>query len=435
MTAPAAAPWPMGRHLVLGALALSLLVFGLGGWSAFARISGAVIAHGTVEVEGNRQVVQHPSGGVVAAILARDGDEVEAGDVLLRFEGDKVRSALAVVEGQYFEIIARKNRLAAERDGFDTVAFDPDLVARADTLPEAAALLAAQVQQFDAHRRARDEEISAMRERMIQIGSQIDGMQAQRQAAERQAELLAREISAQESLYSQGLTRQTLLLAPQRELAGLEGLQGQILAASAEARARIAEIEIDIVRLGTELRRAAIAELRDLEFREIELRERRAALRDELDRLDLRAPASGIVYGSIADTLRAVVRPAEPVMFIVPKSVPLIVRARIAPTEVDAVRPGQRATLRFSAFSSRATPEAEGDVAAVSADALRDEHTGEQYYRVDIRLDDGALAVLDGRQLLPGMPVEAFIRTEERSPISYFVKPLADYFNRAFRET
>jgi HlyD family secretion protein len=435
VTGAGAPRWPMRRHLALGAAALCLLVFGLGGWSAFARISGAVIAHGTVEVEGNRQVVQHPTGGVVAAILARDGDEVEAGAVLLRFEDDKLRSALAVVEGQYFEIVARKNRLAAERDGLDTVAFDAELIARAEALPETAVLLAAQAQQFEAHRRARDEEVSALRERMVQIGSQIEGMQAQRLAAERQAELLAREIAAQEALYSQGLTRQTLLLAPQRELAGLEGLQGQIAAGAAEAGARIAEIEIEIVRLGTELRRAAIAELRDLEFREIELRERRKALQDDLERLELRAPASGIVYGSIADTLRAVVRPAEPVMFIVPKSVPLIVRARIAPHEVDAVRPGQRATLRFSAFSSRATPEAEGDVAAVSADALRDERTGEQYYRVDIRLDDGALAALGGRQLLPGMPVEAFIRTEERSPISYFVKPLADYFNRAFRET
>ena len=427
--------WPAGRYLATGFLALVLLVAGVGSWAALARISGAVIASGSVEVEGNRQIVQHPTGGVIEAIGFRDGDHVEAGAVLVRFEGDKLRSELAVVEGQYFEIVARKNRLAAERDGLEAIAFDPEILARAELTPEAAALLKAQVQQFEAHRGALAEETGALRERMGQISRQIEGMAAQRAAVVRQAELVAQEIGSQEALYAKGLTRQIQLLTPQRELARLEGDQGQIEASTAENRARIAEIEIEILRLGTERRKAAIAELRDLEYREIELRERRASLREEVARLELRAPVSGVIYGSTADTLRGVVRPAEPIMFVVPREAALIVRVRIEPIHIDQVRAGQAAVLRFAAFNARTTPEVEGEVVKVSADAIRDDRTGESYYRTEIRLGPEAQAELQGAALLPGMPVEAFIQTEERSPLNYLVRPFADYFNKAFRET
>jgi HlyD family secretion protein len=427
--------WPAGRYLATGFLALLLLVGGIGGWSAFAQISGAVVASGTLEVQSNRQIVQHSTGGVVEAILARDGDRVEEGAVLVRFEGDKLRSELAVVEGQYFEILARKNRLAAERDGLEAVVFDPELLEAAEEMPETAALLAAQVQQFETHRDALGEEKAALRERLGQIGRQIDGMAAQRDATIRQADLLRQEIATQETLFAQGLARQAQLLTPQRELARLEGDQGEIEAATAENRARIAEIEIEILRLSTERRTAAIAELRDLEYREIELRERRTSLREEVARLELRAPVSGVVYGSTADTLRAVVRAAEPIMFIVPEATPLIVRARIEPIHIDQVGAGQPAVLRFAAFNARTTPEVVGEVLNVSADVIQDERTGERYYRTEIMLDEAAKDALADLSLLPGMPVEAFIRTEERSPISYLVRPFADYFYRAFRET
>jgi HlyD family secretion protein len=427
--------WPAGRYLATGFLALLLLVGGIGGWSAFAQISGAVVASGTLEVQSNRQIVQHSTGGVVEAILARDGDRVEEGAVLVRFEGDKLRSELAVVEGQYFEILARKNRLAAERDGLAAVVFDPELLEAAEEMPETAALLAAQVQQFETHRDALGEEKAALRERLGQIGRQIDGMAAQRDATIRQADLLRQEIATQETLFAQGLARQAQLLTPQRELARLEGDQGEIEAATAENRARIAEIEIEILRLSTERRTAAIAELRDLEYREIELRERRTSLREEVARLELRAPVSGVVYGSTADTLRAVVRAAEPIMFIVPEATPLIVRARIEPIHIDQVGAGQPAVLRFAAFNARTTPEVVGEVVRVSADVIQDERTGERYYRTEIMLDEAAKDALADLSLLPGMPVEAFIRTEERSPISYLVRPFADYFYRAFRET
>jgi HlyD family secretion protein len=346
-----------------------------------------------------------------------------------------VVSELGIVEGQWYEILARKSRLSAERDGLDAITFDPELVARAGERPELATLIDAQTQQFEARRKLQDEESQQIGEQQQQIAKQIDGLISLQDATDSQIDLLVREIEGQEALLAQGLTQITRVLTPQRELARLRGAAGQVEASVAESRGKIAELEIERVRLVSETREEAIAELRDLEFREIELRERRHSLLDQIEKLDLRAPVSGVVYGSTADTLRGVIRPAEPVMYIVPRDTPLVVRTKIEPIHIDQVYVGQEATLHFSAFDRRTTPEVSGHVIAVSADAIEDQQRGIRYYRADIELDDGMKAKLgDKIVILPGMPVEAFISTEERSPLSFFVKPMTDYFNRAFRE-
>jgi HlyD family secretion protein len=422
------------RRARAGTAVVVLLLLGLAGWGGFTSISGAIVTAGQIEVEGNRQVVQHPTGGVIAGIYARDGDTVEAGAVLISLEGDALATELSIVEGQLFETVARRNRLAAERDGAALIDFDAELLRLAETRPEVAALIASQNLQFTTRQIALAEEESQLRERLAQIGKQIEGLEAQRRATIHQAGLVEREISSQETLFAQGLTQQARLLEPQRELARLQGTEGQIDASIAENRAKIAETEIEILRLGTRLREEAIATLREVEFREIELRERRARLREDMERLEIRAPVGGIVYGSTADTLRAVVRAAEPILYIVPSDQPLIVRARVEATDIDQVAVGREAALVFPAFDARSTPEITGHVISVSADVFVDERSGAPYYRTDIALDSDALAALDGRRLQPGMPVEAFIRTEDRTPISYLLKPLATYFNRAFRE-
>jgi HlyD family secretion protein len=427
--------WNLRGFLLTGYIALFILVFGIGAWAAVTRISGAIVAAGAVEVEGNRQVVQHPIGGVIEAINARDGDEVKVGDVLIRLEGQSVISELGIVEGQWFEILARKSRLSAERDGLDAIEFEPELVERAATAPEMTVLMEAQKQQFEARRKLQTEEEQQLGEQQQQIAKQIEGLIALSDATETQIELLTREIEGQEELLAQGLTQITRVLTPQRELARLRGAAGQTEATIAENRGKIAEIEIQRVRLDSQTREEAIAELRDLEFREIELRERRHTLLDDVEKLDLRAPVSGVVYGSTADTLRGVIIAAEPVMYVVPKDTPLVVRTRIEPVHIDQVHLGQAATLRFSAFDMRTTPEVQGHVTAVSADAIEDPQHGIRYYRADIILDEGMGEKLAGKTILPGMPVEAYISTEERSPLSFFVKPMADYFNRAFRES
>jgi len=435
MTADAADRWGIRRFLFLGYGTLFFMVLGLGVWGATSRISGAVIAPGSVEVEGNRQVVQHLSGGVIAVINVRDGDVVEAGEVLVELDGDTLRSELEIVEGQWFEILSRTSRLAAERDLADVIEFDPELLDRADGKPGIGELIAAQQQQFDARRKVQKEEEDQLIERQTQISKQIEGLEALAAATRSQIELLSREIASQQSLLDQGLTQLTRVLTPQRELARLRGSAGQVQAAIAENRGKIAETAIERVRLTSKTRETAISELRDLEFREIELRERRLSLLDQISRLQLLAPVAGVVYGNTADTLRAVVKPAEPVLYVVPKVAKLLVRVQIDTVFIDKVNVGQEATLRFSAFDMRTTPEVQGVVTSVSADAFEDPQTRMRYYRADVSITDEARAELTGLTILPGMPVEAFIRTEDRSPLAYLVKPLSDYFTKAFRES
>lgn len=431
---PAGFDWSFRPFVLLGYATLALLVLGLGGWGVMARISGAVIAPGTVEVEGNRQVVQHPVGGVVTEILARDGDPVAEGEVLLRLEGDATRSEFRIVEGQFFELVARQDRLEAQRDVKDAIAFSDEILeARADH-PELDELMAAQVQQFEARREALTKEQGQLDERAAQIAKQIEGLEFQRTAVEEQVELIAQELDAQETLMKQGLTQLTRVLALRRELAQLKGTLGATEASIAENRARIVEIDLEKLKLETTQREEAISELREIEYREIELRSRRHALGEEIAKLDVRAPVAGVVYGSTAETLRGVVRPAEPILYIVPQDVALIARTQIDAAKIDQVHVGQTATLHFSAFDSRTTPTVMGTVTKVSADIFTDERTGHRYYRADIALDDTVLAELDGRRLVPGMPVEGFIATDERTALGYFVKPMTDYFTRAFRE-
>jgi HlyD family secretion protein len=434
MSIETAKRWHLRPLMITGYVTLFVFLFGIAAWGAVTRIAGAVVSAGQLEVEGNRQVVQHPTGGVIKAIYARDGDEVEAGDVLIELDGEDLRPELGTVEGQWFEMLATKSRLAAERDGLDEIVFDPELTARAPESPEIQALMKAQEQQFTARRKTQGEEEKQLEEQQTQIAKQNEGLEALQAATKSQIDLLTQEIEGQQALLPQGLTQLTRVLTPQRELARLRGTEGQVEASIAENRGKIAEIEIERVRLYSKIREDAISELRELEFREIETREKRRSLIDRIARLDLRAPVAGTVYGSAADTLRGVIRSAEPVMYIVPKDTPLIVRTKVETVNIDQVHVGQEAVIRFSAFDQRTTPEVTGHVVAVSADAYEDERMGHHYYEADIELAEGEIEKLDHVTLMPGMPVESFIQTGERSALSYFVKPMEDYFTRAFRD-
>jgi len=434
MTPPPTNEWSSRKHLIIGITAIALLVGGLGGWGAMANISGAIVASGMIEVESNRQVVQHPEGGVIGEILVDDGDVVSAGDVLLRFEDTIPKSELAIVEGQLFEILARRGRLQAERDGADELSFPEEL----DILAEASnidieALKEGQRRLFDARRSSLSQEAEQLRERQTQIERQIEGATAQLTALTTQLDLIGQELRDQQSLLDRGLAQATRVLSLQREEARLFGQVGELQASVAESRGRIAETEIEILRLTSTLREEAITTLRDLQYNEIELKERRLSALETLSRLDVRAPATGIVYGKAVHAVRAVARAADPLMFIVPQDSRLVISSRVETINIDQVHVGQDAVLRFSAFDKN-TPEIDGVVTKVSADAYTDENTGMTYYTAEILPKDGELAKLEGNEVLPGMPVETYIQTTDRTPIGYLTKPLMDYFNRAFRE-
>ena len=219
-----------------------------------------------------------------------------------------------------------------------------------------------------------------------------------------------------------------------REEARLAGVMGEVKASMAEAAGRIIENDIGILRLGTSRREDAITSLRDLRNRELELYERRVLVLDNLSRLDIRAPVSGAVYGMTVNAIRSVIRPAEPVMYIVPLDLPLVIASRIDTIHIDQVHLGQDVTLRFSTFDQRTTPELFGKVVKLSADAFVDEATRSSYYRAEIQPNPEELDKLKGLDLLPGMPVEGFIRTDDRTPLSYLLKPMTNYFKKAFRE-
>jgi HlyD family secretion protein len=428
--------WSARRPLIIGLLTLVVLVGGFGSWSVLSSISGAVVASGRIEVDRNRQIVQHLDGGIVAEILVDEGDTVSEGDTLIRLDANELTSQLVIVEGQLFELMARRGRLEAERDEAAEITFDPELLQAAQEQPDVMDLVQGQERLFTARKVTTAREIEQLEKRRSQIEEQIHGIKAQQQSMKVQLELISEELGNQQSLLDRGLAQAATVLNLRRTQANLDGQLGELVASEAQAGGRITEIEIEILKLASGQREEAITRLRDLRYQELELAENRRSLKQRLMRLDITAPVSGIVYGLQVHTPRSVIRPADPVLYLVPQDRPLVIAAQVVPTDIDQLYTGQEVTLRFSALDQRSTPELFGRVTQVSADAFEDQGSGVSYYRAEIELNPGERGRLPaGTVLIPGMPVESYIRTADRSPLAYLIKPLADYFVKAFRES
>ncbi|MFN3825319.1 MAG: HlyD family type I secretion periplasmic adaptor subunit [Pseudorhodobacter sp.] len=435
MSQPDLPPFLRARApLWLGWLTLLVLVGGFGLWSVATNISGAIIASGRIEVEQNRQIVQHPDGGVVAEILVSEGGTVAAGDILLRLDGSLVRSELGIVEGQLSEVRARRARLEAERDDLAEMTIPADLLEFAKDSPDTAEQLEGQRRLFLARLETLARTLDRLEQRKLQTGSQIGGIEAQSRALTEQLGFIGQELTDQQSLLEKGLAQATRVLALQREQSRLSGQVGELIAARAQAEGALIEIDLQMLGLSAQRREEANTQLRESGSAELQLVQRQRALAEQVARLDIRAPAAGTVLGLQVTTPRAVIRPADPVAFIIPQDRPLIIAAQVAPIHIDEVRVGQPVKLMFPTFSSRTTPELAGTVVLVSADALTDQATGATYYRAEIVLDPQEAERL-GHPLLPGMPVDAFIQTGARTPLAYLVKPFTDYFLHAFRES
>ena len=432
----AKAEFPTFKPMMLGTITLLILVGGFGLWGVMAEISGAVVASGQIEVDQNRQIVQHPDGGVVAEIAIDEGDSVIAGQTLIKLDPTLEKSELAIIEGQLFELIARRGRLAAERDGNKTIDFDATLKERASNDPSVAELMSGQQRLFDARSETASNQVAQLSKRKGQIRNQIEGIDAQQIALQRQLDLIAEELSDQQSLLNRGLAQATKVLALQRTEAQLSGQMGDLSARKAEYEGRITEIDIEITSLDAGRREEAITNLRDQQFRALELEERARTLHEKLSRMDIKAPVSWIVYGLTVFAERSVIRPADPVLFLIPQDRPLIIAARVEPIHIDEIFTGQEVTLRFSSLDQRTTPELLGRVVQISADAFQDDARQISYYRAEIVLSEGEQdKIPQGITLIPGMPVESFIKTNDRTPLAYLVKPLADYFAKAMRES
>jgi HlyD family secretion protein len=421
--------------VIVGSVTAAILVFGFGVWSVASEIAGAVVASGQIEVSQNRQVVQHPDGGVVAEIAVKEAQPVKAGDLLIRLDGALVKSELAIVEGQLFEVMARSARLEAERNDAPAPEFSGELAVLAQTRPEVADLIEGQRSLFTARRESVLKQSEQLQKRAAQIGSQIEGVDAQVAALSQQLDLIEQELTDQRTLLEKGLAQSSRVLALEREASRLQGSVGELQASRAQAEGRATEVELEVLRLAAVRREEANTQLRDIGARVLELAERRRSLTEQIARLEIRAPVSGTVLGLVVSTPQSVIRPAEPLLYLIPQDRPLIITAQVQTIDVDQVFVGQKVRLMFPAFSARTTPELNGHVVTVSADVLVDERAQMAYYKAEIALDPGEIDRLEGLTLIPGMPVETFIQTGARSPMAYLLKPFTDYFAAAFRES
>lgn len=419
----------------MGAVALVVLVAGFGGWSVSTTLAGAVVASGQIEVDRNRQAIQHPEGGVVAELMVDEGDRVAEGAVLVRLEEAELATELSVAQARLAETRARRARLEAERDGAEVLAFADGLTALAQADPEIADVLTGQQNLFAARADTRAREVEQLRGRITQIGTQIDALRAQEAALEEQVALVEVELTRREDLLERGSGTVEPVVRLRQELVQLRGSLGQATAGRAEAAERVIETELAILQITTERREQAIEELREIRVTEQELIERTANLDRRIARLELRAPVAGTIHGLTIFGPRSVLRPADPFAYIVPEGRPLVISARVPAIDIDQVFVGQTVSLRFPAFDQRTMPDVAGEVAQVSADAFIDDVSGSSFYRTEITMTEEQAQLLGDRVLIPGMPVEAYIRTEDRTPLTYLLEPFTTYFSRALRES
>ena len=431
--APGSSRYSIHRHLLAGGLIVLLLAGGVGGWAATTQIAGALIAQGSVVVDSNVKKVQHPTGGVVGKLNVQDGDRVKAGDILVQLDDTITRANLAIVTKGLDELTARKARLEAERDGAETVTFPRMLLAHAEEAPVAIAI-ANEKKLFELRRTARLGQKAQLRQRVAQLQDEISGLNGQQEAKAREISLIGKELEGVRELWKNNLVQITRLTALERDAARLEGERAQLVAAVAQARGKISETELQVIQIDQDLSSEVAKDMREVDAKYGEFVERKVAAEDQLKRIDIRAPQDGVVLESKVHTVGGVIPAGDAIMLIVPESDNLQVEAKINPRDIDQIQVGQPAMLRFSAFNLRTTPEINGTITRIAADTTTDQRTGQTYYNTRIAMTKGEMARLGEVKLIPGMPVEAFVQTGERSVMSYLIKPLQDQFMRAFRE-
>lgn len=419
------------KHVVFASLVMSMLGFGVGGWAATASLSGAVIAPGTFVVERNVKKVQHSYGGIVSEISVKNGDHVKIGATLIRLDATQIRAELGVIVSQLTELEARRVRLNAERDNLESM---PEVRSTMNDKPEFKTSLAGEIRLFEDSKRSRESQKQQLGLRIDQLKEEIGGLSAQRDAKGGELKLIQRELEQVSLLHGKGLTPISRVYAMEREEKRLSGEHGGLVAQIARANGQISEIQVQILMIDENARVQAQRELRAIEAKLSELVEREVAANDKLTRVEIKAPQSGIVHELSAHTIGGVVTAAEQIMLIVPEEDDLTIQAQIAPTDVDQVLVGRAAKLRLSAFNQQTTPELSGHVVHVSADVTVDPKTGHNYYVARLAMDEKSRKSVGDLKLVPGMPVEVFMATGERTALSYLSKPFTDQIQRAFRE-
>lgn len=421
------------RHLVAGTIIGLTFIIGAGAWAATTNLAGAVVASGHFVVDSYVKRVQHPTGGVVGEILVREGQEVGAGDVLMRLDATQTRANLGIVTRRLDELSARLARLEAERDDLTEIMFPGQLLEREGN-PDVASILKSERRLFEFRRTSRQGNKSQLLERIAQFDHEIEGLKAQEVAYDRGLDVLEIEIASLRGLHEKGIVSVQRLNGLETQAATFAGERGEKIAFQAQAAGRISETKLQIAQIDQDLKTEVGRELREVQGQIGEFIERKIAAEDQLKRIEILAPQAGRVHELTVHTVGGVISPADVIMSIVPDRDNLALEARILPQDIDQVSVGQMAVIRMSAFNQRTTPELNGTVVRVAADLTEDTRTGFSYYLVRLAVPREELARLDGLLLVPGMPAEAFIQTGQRTALSYLAKPLADQIERAFRE-
>ncbi|MBD1545727.1 HlyD family type I secretion periplasmic adaptor subunit [Roseibium aggregatum] len=414
------------RHLLIAAFAALIVVGGIGGWAAIAEISGAVVTPATVVVQSNVKHVQHQEGGIVKEILVKDDDLVSAGDLLIRLDDTITRANLGAISKQLGELKAQEARLLAERDGRQRIAFSDDDIP--DDIKRGQQLLLEARQASIAGRK------DQLQEQIRQFNKQAEGLKAQLEAKESEIELIDEELADLDALLKKQLVSKSRVSAQRRERARLQGQYGSFVSEIARIQEGISERKIQILQIEETYRAELLENLHETRSQIAQLEEQKIAAQDKLTRIDIRAPQDGYVHELAVHTIGGVVTPGEVLMSIVPRADRLVIEAKVKPVDIDELTPGQEATVRFPSFDRRTTPELKAKLLSVSADLTMDQRTGTGYYTARLTIDDAELALLEGKVLVPGMPVEVFMKTQDRTVLSYLIKPVSDQIAHAMRE-
>jgi len=418
--------------IIVGCLACIVLLLGPMLWASQVTISGAIVTVGLVEIAETKQVIQHPVGGVVSRILVQNGDTVLAGDALVELDGTQALSELSILKNQFHELLARRARLEAERDGTDTLTFDPRILKARQTDENAADIMDGQILLFQNRAASQRTERQQLENQKQQIDAQIEGLTAQLAALERQKAIAADETTSQRSLAARGLVSAAKLNTLEKEMAQLDGAIGQTISGIAEMRQRTIAVDLQLTREKSQRREMANDLLRDLQYLEFEIEERIAAIAKQIRTMTIQSPVSGIVHDLRLAGPGVVARPAEDLLFIIPNHSQNRITAHIDPSQISEIYVGQSVGVKPSDVSRQAQDEVIGLVTHISADTLRDPQTRKPYFQIQVELLSGQKTQI--ADLLPGMPVQLFIRTLDRSPLDYVLAPLDQYFDRVFRD-
>lgn len=419
--------------ILFGAITLAVFVGGFGVWAGSAPLEGAAVAPGIVTASGQNHEISHLEGGIIEAVAVEEGDRVEAGQELMRLQRTAAEASRDLLLKNRFALEARIGRLRAERDGAETLDLPDTLVSAAVTygleqdLEEQRREFDARVERINADRSIIDQRVAALNE-------QIRGYEVQLESTRAQIAVLTDDIARKGRLLKKGLTNRSDYNALRRNKSELEGRVGGLQAEIGRAKTSIVEAQEQRERLLTERAEQAVSTLNEARRQIADINERLRAADDVLSRVVVRAPAAGVVVNIAKSTPGAVVQRGEELMTILPTDSELIVEARLSPVDVDVVRQGQEASLRFSALNQRTTPEVPATVTFVSNDAFTDPQTRESYYTMRLSIADELPPEVSPEQIFPGMPVETYVKTGDRTFVEYAVKPIVDSFSRAFRE-